>query len=204
MNTYEELYHHGIKGMRWGIRRFQNKDGSLTPRGQKRRDQLDSQSDANSASSSASRKKGLSKNAKIALGVALGVAGATAIGVVAAKNLNREKKALASVLNFHNDSLSSARKSYSKSTIDMVDRMLNGKLTAKDTLRGFNAADTLRNRAESQSRSYARQNSHIAKRLSDDTLDRLANSYGNTGAKFTNRDILRIMKDDRRNRRRNK
>ena len=26
-----ELYHHGIKGQRWGIRRFQNEDGSLTP-----------------------------------------------------------------------------------------------------------------------------------------------------------------------------
>ena len=30
------IYHHGIKGMKWGIRRFQNKDGSLTPAGKKR------------------------------------------------------------------------------------------------------------------------------------------------------------------------
>lgn len=31
-----DLYHHGIKGQRWGIRRFQKKDGSLTPAGKKR------------------------------------------------------------------------------------------------------------------------------------------------------------------------
>lgn len=33
--TYE-LYHHGIKGQKWGVRRYQNKDGSLTPAGKKR------------------------------------------------------------------------------------------------------------------------------------------------------------------------
>lgn len=31
-----ELYHHGVKGQKWGIRRYQNKDGSLTPAGKKR------------------------------------------------------------------------------------------------------------------------------------------------------------------------
>lgn len=32
-----ELYHHGVKGQRWGVRRYQNKDGSLTPAGKKQK-----------------------------------------------------------------------------------------------------------------------------------------------------------------------
>lgn len=39
MNNY--IYHHGIKGQRWGVRRFQNEDGSLTPRGQKMQKSID-------------------------------------------------------------------------------------------------------------------------------------------------------------------
>lgn len=33
-----ELMHWGIKGMKWGVRRYQNRDGSLTPAGRKRYD----------------------------------------------------------------------------------------------------------------------------------------------------------------------
>ena len=32
----DELYHHGIKGQKWGVRRYQNKDGTLTSAGKKR------------------------------------------------------------------------------------------------------------------------------------------------------------------------
>ena len=34
--TLDELYHHGVKGQKWGVRRYQNSDGSLTPAGKKR------------------------------------------------------------------------------------------------------------------------------------------------------------------------
>ena len=31
-----EIYHHGVKGQKWGVRRYQNKDGTLTDAGKKR------------------------------------------------------------------------------------------------------------------------------------------------------------------------
>lgn len=36
MNDSTYLIHHGIKGQRWGVRRFQNEDGTYTNRGKNR------------------------------------------------------------------------------------------------------------------------------------------------------------------------
>lgn len=37
----DELYHYGIIGMKWGIKRYQNPDGSLTPAGRRRLEKKD-------------------------------------------------------------------------------------------------------------------------------------------------------------------
>lgn len=36
MKQYEYIAHHGIKGQKWGVRRYQNPDGTLTDEGRRR------------------------------------------------------------------------------------------------------------------------------------------------------------------------
>lgn len=68
--TENEFYHYGIKGMRWGIRRYQKKDGSLTPAGKKRYDSDKSDSESNDG------KFHLTSNQKKAIAIGAGVAAA--------------------------------------------------------------------------------------------------------------------------------
>lgn len=54
---YEYLIHTGIKGQKWGVRRFQNKDGTWTPAGKKRRAAQEGYSDHSGKKTEGNKKK---------------------------------------------------------------------------------------------------------------------------------------------------
>ena len=86
-----EIYiaHHGIKGMHWGIRRYQRKDGSRTSLGKRHQAKLNKSYDTNSSSNGSKKtsstntqtteRKGLTDKQKKALKI-----GAAAVGTALA------------------------------------------------------------------------------------------------------------------------
>lgn len=82
------IAHHGIKGMKWGVRRFQKKDGSLTSVGKKRRKDTKKNKDKNVTVK-------LAKTAVKRTAFAIGTA---AVGSVATKTLSDKGKTEAASL----------------------------------------------------------------------------------------------------------
>lgn len=119
-NYPNELYHHGVLGMKWGVRRYQNKDGALTEAGKKHYKPNKSdksmfgkrgaQRIANHRNNGDSRSTALKK--ELTRRAAIGLTAATAIAVSAhaiqngqaekavSKLINVGKNAVDSYLNF--------------------------------------------------------------------------------------------------------
>ena len=78
----DELYHYGIKGQKWGVRRYQNKDGTLTSAGKKRYDTNES---------TKTKSKGLTDKQKKALKTGVAIAGTILLAYGAHKVINDPK-----------------------------------------------------------------------------------------------------------------
>lgn len=80
----DELRHHGVEGQKWGIRRYQNPDGTLTAEGKRRYGTIE-------GFNKAYTKKQAQKKAFTSLGAGLGIAAGIAGGTgLAIKKMNTQ------------------------------------------------------------------------------------------------------------------
>lgn len=116
----EELYHHGVKGQKWGVRRYQNKDGSLTAAGRKRQAKQEYNAERKAAKAKyQSTKRDISgsdpeRNKKIARRVATAAIMTATVATAAALYAKNPEAANAVLSKVGNTTMSALKKGGSK------------------------------------------------------------------------------------------
>lgn len=161
----DELYHHGIKGQKWGVRRFQNSDGSLKPAGAKR------YADTENAPRSLKGKKQLTdeekaaRNAKIKstakkVAIGVGVTALAAAGTYAA-------------VKYSNKTMTEAKQMMTSSRKAKLDRYVD-ELTAINDQEVFSRKMYDRSTTVTQKNQWSFANQEARGRLADKLTEREA------------------------------
>ena len=133
------LSHYGIKGMKWGVRRYQNEDGSLTSTGKKRQKEQERQERAENARRHvlASRTVGSAKIAAASGTLALGSA---LVGSIATKELAQRGQIQAASTVY-----SMSKKVFNEAAfaaqIFAGSAIVNGMMTSKDSMKDYLAEE---------------------------------------------------------------